>query len=109
MRQPVYNYINRIGDKYRPHLKNFVIFNDTYLTKYDKVLIDENTGEEYTALEHDYIEDYDLVSPEVMPWANGWRNVKKTIIKFNKIPPLNAKLYIKEKTLEDYRKEFGLK
>ena len=96
-----YCLINRIGDDHILKVKDFVIFNDAYLTEYDRFLIDENTGEQYEAMVYTTIEENVLENPEVMPWANGWRMRKRTAIKFDRNPPENAKLYIKPRGFRD--------
>ena len=92
-----YCKINRIGDEHILKVKDFVIFDDAFLTEWNRYLIDENTGMVYEALYYTTIEEDVLECPEVMPWANGWRKRKRTAIKFDKCPPLNAKLYIKRR------------
>jgi len=95
-----YCFIDRIGDPHIIRLKDFVIFKDAYLTEYDRFLIDENTGEQYEALFYTTFEENVLENPDLMPWVNGWRMKKKTAIKFDKTPPANAKLFIKDR---DYK------
>ena len=90
-----YCFINRIGDKHIIKVKDFVIFEDAYLTEYDTILVDENTGIEYNALYYTTIEESVLETPNSMPYVNGWRMRKRTAIKFDKVPPITAKLYIK--------------
>jgi len=103
-----YCKINRIGDPHILKVKDFVIFNDAYLTEYDRYLIDDNTGEIYEALTYTTIEESVLENPEGMPWVNGWRQTKRTAIKFDKVPPLNAKLYIKPREFKDEIKKINV-
>ena len=71
-----YCFINRIGDPHILKVKDFVIFDDAYLTEYDRFLIDENTGEEYEALQYTTIEESVLESPEGSS-ASVTREVKR--------------------------------
>jgi hypothetical protein len=65
------------------HLKDYVMFEDNFITKHDKMLCNEN-GEYFNILDVQEVEEHTLVMPEIMPFANGWAFRTVSCVKLDK-------------------------
>ena len=71
------------------------IFDDAFVTEYDKVLYDSE-GNEYNVLNFEQIEDHVLLYPRITERVNGWRHVKRSCVKLDRKPKIGDLLYTKK-------------
>ena len=60
----------------RPHLKDYVMFEDNWISKHDKILYNEK-NESFLVLDFKEYEENTLVMPDIMPHHNGWGVLEK--------------------------------
>lgn len=73
-------------------LKNYVMFDDNWISEYDKVLYDKN-GVAFSVLDFQEIEENTLVIPDIMPYGNGWMIRKFSCVKLDKNVNIGDILY----------------
>ena len=55
----------------RPHLKNYVMFEDNWISGHDTILYNEK-NESFLILDFQEVEENTLIIPDIMPYHNGW-------------------------------------
>ena len=64
-------------------LKDYIMFEDRWVGKDDKILYDEN-GNSFLVLDFQVIEENTLAFPEVMPYLSGWMMQRFSCVKLDK-------------------------
>lgn len=70
----------------RPHLKDYVMFEDNWISKHDKILYNEK-NESFLVLDFKEYEENTLVMPDIIPHHNGWCLRTFSFVKLDK--PVN--------------------
>ena len=65
-------------------LKDYIVFDDNWISENDKTLYDEN-GNSFSVLDFKEIEENTLVNPEVMPYFDAWKFCKFSCVKLDKV------------------------
>jgi len=79
------NRVRKICDGIKTPLsfKNFVMFEDNWVSETDKILYDKN-GDSFSVLGFKEIEENVLDNPEYLPYFDGWRMCKFSCVKLDK-------------------------
>ncbi len=88
------NKIHHIDDgRFQYDLKGYAVFEDTWIGKNDRYLVDPNTKEVFRILDFQYHRKHEWDSPELIQYgAANYREIKRSAVKTDK--PLNpAVLY----------------
>lgn len=65
------------------NLKGYIMFEDNWITEYDKVLYNQK-GEMFTVLDFVEVEENVLMFPDMMPYFDGWKLTKLSCVKLDK-------------------------
>lgn len=74
------------------NLKGYVILEDTWITEYNKIIYNEKR-EPISVLDYKEIELNTLVNPTILPHLNGWKIIKFSCLKLDKIVNVGDILY----------------
>ena len=79
------NKVKKICDELTTYLKlkNYVMFEDNWITENDKILYSEN-NESFLVLDFQVMEENTLIMSDIMPHYNGWAFRKFSCVKLDK-------------------------
>jgi hypothetical protein len=79
------NKVKKICDGLTTYLKlkDYVMFEDNWITENDKILYNEK-NESFSVLDFQEVEENILVMPEIMPLHSGWAFRKFSYVKLDK-------------------------
>lgn len=79
------NKVKKICDGITTYLKlkDYIMFEDNWISEYDKILYDEK-GNYFSVLDFQEVEENTLVMPDIMPYHNGWAFRKFSCVRLNK-------------------------
>jgi len=73
----------RKGTKVKKKLKDYIMFEDNWISENDKTLYNEE-GVSFSVLDFQEVEENTLVMPDIMPYHNGWVFRKFSCVKLDK-------------------------
>ncbi len=74
-------------------LKNYIIFNDSYISEHDKILYNQN-NEIFTILDFQEITENILIIPKGILYFDGYATRKFSCVKLDRMPNLNNIFYL---------------